>query len=439
MPLLTASAGFRAIGLDADAGWFPKNRPAGLAFVVGEAHALPLLGGVIDAVTLHQTLEHVADPVRVLREIARVLKADGLLFLSVPNCEGLIPRLTGAKWHAYLPWVHRWHFSPRTLAALLGRMGFRVVQVRRTCLPIPLMDSRVKRMAYRMLNLVQWAAGMGDNLEVVAQKSAGVAPCLCGGASFRRVRALCEPYTLVECAACGLRQTSPLPMGRNPRRGDPPGRQDEEWARSALERVDKGFSALYVKTITAFLRSGTLLDIGCGKGSLPQMLAKRGIRGIGFDYNVGVLPKGSFDSLYYVGGNAESLPFGDQAFGAVSLNHVLEHFPDPPRLLSNLRRILKPGGLLFICVPNHAGLIPRLTPNWPGYIPWTHRWHFSPHTLLPLLAGAGFRLLRLRRRSPQTPPIESGTKRAAYRTLSFLQQRIGMGDELTLVAKKSGD
>lgn len=45
-----------------------------------------------------------------------------------------------------------------------------------------------------------------------------------------------------------------------------------------------------------------------------------------------------------------SLPYEDQSFDVVMAAHVLEHLPDPQRALAEMVRVLKPGGMVFLCV-----------------------------------------------------------------------------------------
>ncbi|MFA6433250.1 MAG: class I SAM-dependent methyltransferase [Elusimicrobiales bacterium] len=86
--------------------------------------------GSFDAVTLWQVLEHLPDPARYLAEIRRLLKADGLLLVSVPNINSLQAVFSGDKWfHLDLP-RHRWQFTPETVSRLLVRAGFRIREIR---------------------------------------------------------------------------------------------------------------------------------------------------------------------------------------------------------------------------------------------------------------------------------------------------------------------
>lgn len=67
---------------------------AGLARAAGEA--LPFSDAAFDVVTCLGSLEHFLDPARGLREIARVLRPDGVALLAVPNADFIVWRLRGA-------------------------------------------------------------------------------------------------------------------------------------------------------------------------------------------------------------------------------------------------------------------------------------------------------------------------------------------------------
>lgn len=83
--------------------------------------------GHFDVVTLHDVIEHVPDPAGLLREVARVTKPGGFIYLVTPDCESLSAKLLGPRWWGLRP-AHIYYFSRRTLAALLGKTGYEVVE-----------------------------------------------------------------------------------------------------------------------------------------------------------------------------------------------------------------------------------------------------------------------------------------------------------------------
>lgn len=103
------------------------------------------------------------------------------------------------------------------------------------------------------------------------------------------------------------------------------------------------------------------LDLGCGTRLLSpwsrydeQELTGRYSRFIGLDYNMGSL-KRNRTGASLVRGDISSLPFPAESFDVVTSNMVFEHLREPEKQLSEVWRVLKPGGLLIFSTPNAWG------------------------------------------------------------------------------------
>lgn len=92
---------------------------------------------------------------------------------------------------------------------------------------------------------------------------------------------------------------------------------------------------------------GPILDAGCGTGALVRALVDEGFDAYGVDPWAGArdLPQDRFTV-----GALDALPFESGRFAAVCLFDVLEHVSEPTAL-AELRRVLRPGGRLFVAVP----------------------------------------------------------------------------------------
>jgi len=142
---------------------------------------------------------------------------------------------------------------------------------------------------------------------------------------------------------------------------------------------------------------GRLLDIGCGNGYfLVQM------RDLGWDV-VGVEPdpkavKVARDhfGLRVFQGTLEEAKFPDDSFDVITMNHVIEHVPDPIGLLSECRRILKPNGKLVVVTPNIKSLGRYLFgKSWVHWDPPRHLFLFSSKSLRTCAEKAGLKVQRL--------------------------------------------
>ena len=102
-------------------GWIAAQaRASGIPIL--DDRALDSLTAAFDVVTAIDVIEHVADPIAVMRRVRSLLKPGGLFFFTTANAEPLRSRLLA--WRYVLPEVHIGFFEPATAAAALTRAGF---------------------------------------------------------------------------------------------------------------------------------------------------------------------------------------------------------------------------------------------------------------------------------------------------------------------------
>ena len=125
-------ATFRSLGLVADgvepstAGRHEARNRYGIE--LGQALP-PATADRYDLIVLQHALEHVVDPIAVLRELAERLEPHGLLFIEVPNASSFeMLRPSRRRSILDLP-VHLYHFTPHTLSAVLTAAGLDAVRV----------------------------------------------------------------------------------------------------------------------------------------------------------------------------------------------------------------------------------------------------------------------------------------------------------------------
>lgn len=97
------------------------------------------------------------------------------------------------------------------------------------------------------------------------------------------------------------------------------------------------------------------MDLGCGSGiNLPYLL-ERYQTVVGVDYREGVMNARRTGAVMVVG-DAECLPFQDGSFQFILCSEVIEHLENPGKMLSEVHRVLCPGGRVLITTPNHLEL-----------------------------------------------------------------------------------
>lgn len=99
---------------------------------------------------------------------------------------------------------------------------------------------------------------------------------------------------------------------------------------------------------------GPLLDVGCARGHTLQAATDLGLTATGADISEAAVSYCSELGFTAKHGTLAQLPFADGSFQIVTMKHVLEHTGNPREALQEIRRVLRPGGAVFIAVP-HAG------------------------------------------------------------------------------------
>jgi SAM-dependent methyltransferase len=102
-----------------------------------------------------------------------------------------------------------------------------------------------------------------------------------------------------------------------------------------------------------------VLDVGCGEGRFTAELVAAGVHGVGIDVAEEPLRRAR---AAHPGLDVQLIdafgpwPLADASFDAVWAGEVIEHVADTAGWLSEIRRVLRPGGRLLVSTPNHSRL-----------------------------------------------------------------------------------
>lgn len=255
-------------------------------------------------------------------------------------------------------------------------------------------------------------------------------PCRsCGGVAFRPHGIAQDfdtgtrEYRLDRCAGCDLIRTEPCPsddeLAKSYHAAYYGGRREKFSA--VIEHLLIASSNWQAGTLAAQSRNATAeqseprraLDVGCGRGLLLNALHRRGFDVLGVERPefTGTTP----DNIPLLRTTLETLELPPEQFDLIVFRHSLEHLSDPASVIQKAASLLKPGGILFVAVPNAASLQARLFRS--AWFHWElprHLHHFTPTALAQLLEKQGFEVKK------------TGTWSAEQNVYGFIQSALNV-------------
>ncbi len=117
----------------------------------------------------------------------------------------------------------------------------------------------------------------------------------------------------------------------------------------------------HLKRLIPGLLNGRLLDLGAGKGKLLLAVAEERGNIVGLEYNPVYIAEAQRKlqerglSVEIIEGKAEDLPFADESFDFINMSELVEHVQSPELVLHEALRVLRPGGSIYVSVPNRFG------------------------------------------------------------------------------------
>jgi demethylmenaquinone methyltransferase/2-methoxy-6-polyprenyl-1,4-benzoquinol methylase len=192
---------------------------------------------------------------------------------------------------------------------------------------------------------------------------------------------------------------------------------DRRWRRVTAEAV--------------VLPGNRVLDACCGTGDLAIACAREGGKVTGLDFSDRMLDRArqKSDAVEWMSGDLLALPFAESSFDAATVGFGVRNVENLERALSELRRVLRPGGRLGILeitrprgalAPFYAlwfdGVVPLAGKLLPGgsaytYLPASVRRFPGPEELAGLIRAAGFADVRHRSFAGGIVALHTGTAR----------------------------
>lgn len=234
-------------------------------------------------------------------------------------------------------------------------------------------------------------------------------PCpLCGGDDYTTVLSGARDmiwrkpgeFRLQRCTGCGLVATRPRPTPdalsfyyEDTYSGEGEDGMRKFQTESGLGRLISRYRLRVLHKAQTLGPDDRLLDVGCSYGGFLRVAREdTGCATAGIDMDAGSIEQAvDRETTEYRTGRLIDADFEAERFTAITFFESLEHHSEPLAALREAHRLLAPGGVIVVEVPNFAGLWRRVfrTAWLPLLIP-QHLFHFTPTTLRKALLEAGF-------------------------------------------------
>ena len=197
------------------------------------------------------------------------------------------------------------------------------------------------------------------------------------------------PLRIVKCSQCGLVYANPRPseeilINNYIKMIDPDYLKEERGRRLSAESI--------LRELRRLKKTGRLLDVGCAAGFLLDEACKYGWLAYGVELSKWAVDyaRDKFGLKDVSQTTLKKAAYPSNYFDVVVLKDSIEHLTDPKNTLIEIRRILKPDGIICVNTPDISSLISKiLQARWWG-VKQAHLYYFNQKSLRAMLNAAGF-------------------------------------------------
>ncbi|HYO99637.1 MAG TPA: class I SAM-dependent methyltransferase [Pyrinomonadaceae bacterium] len=263
---------------------------------------------------------------------------------------------------------------------------------------------------------------------------------------------------IVKCRTCNLIFPNPMPYpsGEDTRYTNVSGYF--EGVMSVTDESQRQLGDKLAREAERLLgRRGRFLDVGCGRGEVVAAAQARGWEAEGCDLSEDFVRYArEVNGVRATAATLEGMNYPDASFDVVTLVEVIEHLYDPAETVRELRRVVRPGGLVYISTPNEESVyqslgnlyykargldwVVNLCPTWNLY----HIQGFSPRSLRFVLERNDFRIENLVVYPgglvvPSRGGVWGGVERVGTRVVERVANALGRSPYMYAWARRTGE
>lgn len=210
-----------------------------------------------------------------------------------------------------------------------------------------------------------------------------------------------ETFNIVQCVSCGFKYTNPRPeenkLGNYYKSEDYVSHSNttKGFINSVYQIVRKYTLLKKLQLISGYYKTGKILDIGCGTGEFLKLLKDTKWVTSGIEPSPDARKMAIENYNLDIKEETEIKNMESESFDVITMWHVLEHVPNLNERIEDLKRLIKPNGLIIIAVPNYTSLDAKTyKENWAAYDVPRHLYHFSPKDIDTVFKNHGLKVFR---------------------------------------------
>uniref|UniRef100_UPI004048BCC0 class I SAM-dependent methyltransferase n=1 Tax=Polynucleobacter sp. TaxID=2029855 RepID=UPI004048BCC0 len=253
-----------------------------------------------------------------------------------------------------------------------------------------------------------------------------------------------KAYSITLCESCGVGGTAPEPDATLDHYIDSDRPEIINVSvKKMMKREIAGMMNEYQKINGEYPKS--LLDVGCGNGLFLLVASEMGLTTLGIEPSTSMCSNAAKKGVQVISCGLEEYTRYDQ-FDLVVLNSVIEHLPEPRKVMKLLADRIGDKTMLCLQQAVFDGLIPRaLKSTWYGWAPAEHYWHFSEKSFKNFTETFQLRVVKARRSNLyyQTVSIKNIRHWKSFvfgnfqKLLSLVGSLIQRGDSITFYVIKT--
>jgi 2-polyprenyl-3-methyl-5-hydroxy-6-metoxy-1,4-benzoquinol methylase len=211
-----------------------------------------------------------------------------------------------------------------------------------------------------------------------------------------------ETFQIVACNSCGFKFTNPRPeiedLGKYYKSEDyvSHSNTNKGFINSTYQSVRKYTLLKKLQLISKYYKTGKILDIGCGTGEFLNTCKNAKWQTMGIEPDDDAREMAIKNYGLDVRKESELSTLENESFDIISMWHVLEHVPNLNERVEELKRLIKPRGIIIIAVPNCNSLDAKIyKENWAACDVPRHLYHFTPKDIETLFRNHGLKMFRI--------------------------------------------